>query len=534
MGTHHDEQVLLIKTAMGNRALNFDFRPPSSGRAQPDSEWEGLEYRLMVQGVQETLAKIDEIVPGYNGQGYEITGFGWFQGHKDGGSTKEEYEGHLVNLIKDLRKELKAPDMKAVIATVGFNGYRLSNGEHQGVWEAQMAVGDPKQHPEFAGNVASVDTRDFWRELEESPRNQSYHYHRNPEFYLLTGEAMGRAMVRLLGGKAAEIPKSDREEKTLAAIKAEAAQTEPTTAQIAASIAATKPMIIDGLMQAHLNDPKKAKQFAADFTVPKPRPDIMPNYLDDSVDDIAAFHQEAGIDAYDWKPVLPGMRTAEWQILSFDIANNPYNLTEPAKGATAKKGKNSKPEPLAIQFPAGQENWFAADFDATQAGWKKSPAPFGKTVPKDWPENQAWIVKYPTYPAERPQPTTVIDHDVLLMRGTFDLPPAQPGHRYCIRIHGSINANSGEAFAIYVNGKLMSEQPTGVNNWRRAGLRGSHVWDDFADDFKGGPVTLAIAHFPMVDWKPGDWAPAIGPLSVWIESQKVPDLESIQSSSVTP
>jgi len=49
VGDHHDEQVLLIKTAMGNRALAFDFRPPSSGRKAPDNKWEGLEYRLMVE-----------------------------------------------------------------------------------------------------------------------------------------------------------------------------------------------------------------------------------------------------------------------------------------------------------------------------------------------------------------------------------------------------------------------------------------------------------------------------------------------------
>jgi hypothetical protein len=30
LGTFHDEQVLLIKTAMGNRSLAYDFRPPSS------------------------------------------------------------------------------------------------------------------------------------------------------------------------------------------------------------------------------------------------------------------------------------------------------------------------------------------------------------------------------------------------------------------------------------------------------------------------------------------------------------------------
>jgi len=42
MGSFHGEQVLLIKTAMGNRALQFDFRPPSSGRNDPENNYEGL------------------------------------------------------------------------------------------------------------------------------------------------------------------------------------------------------------------------------------------------------------------------------------------------------------------------------------------------------------------------------------------------------------------------------------------------------------------------------------------------------------
>ena len=218
MGTFHDEQILLIKTSMGNRSLGFDFRPPSSARTQPTNQWESLEYKLMVEGVRNTLDQIDKIVPGYAGQGYEIAGFGWFQGHKDKDSTKEEYEKHLVNLVNDLRKEFKTPKMPAVVATVGFNGYRIEDGPWKGVWEAQMAVGDPKQHPEFAGTVASVDTRDFWREVEESPTAEDYHYNRNAETYLLVGEAMGRAMVGLQGGKAEPIPLSGRKQKAAAAV----------------------------------------------------------------------------------------------------------------------------------------------------------------------------------------------------------------------------------------------------------------------------------------------------------------------------
>jgi hypothetical protein len=176
-----------------------------------------------------------------------------------------------------------------------------------------------------------------------------------------------------------------------------------------------------------------------------------------------------------------------------------------------------------LKLPAGQENWFAADFDAVKAGWKKVSAPFGKTVEKEWPENLAWIVKYPLYPAERPQPTTVVSENVLLMRGKFDLPPAKKGHRYRVHVIGSINANSGEGFAIYVNGKLMGERKTGVLGWRRQGKSGSAVWSEFLNDFKGGSVTLAVANFPMSNFSPARVPPAIGPLSVTIEEQKMPD-----------
>ena len=65
------------------------------------------------------------------------------------------------------------------------------------ILEAQLAVGDPKKHPEFAGTVRSVDTREFWRNVEASPANQGYHYNRNAETYLLVGDALGRVMVEL-------------------------------------------------------------------------------------------------------------------------------------------------------------------------------------------------------------------------------------------------------------------------------------------------------------------------------------------------
>jgi alpha-galactosidase len=87
-----------------------------------------------------------------------------------------------------------------VIATVGFHG-RDMKGRYLQILEAQMAVSDPAKHPDFAGNVLTVDTRDFWRSVEQSPANQGYHYNRNAETYLLVGDALGRGLVELLERK---------------------------------------------------------------------------------------------------------------------------------------------------------------------------------------------------------------------------------------------------------------------------------------------------------------------------------------------
>lgn len=505
MGTFHDGQVLLVKTAMGNRSLGFDFRPPSSGTTgQPGAaQWEGLEYRLMIEGVRKTLKEIDKVVPGYQGQGYEIAGFGWFQGHKDSGASKEEYEKNLVNLIRDLRSEFKAPKMPVVVATVGFHGYRITSGSWKGVWEAQMAVGDPRQHPEFAGNVASVDTRDFWRERIESPADQDYHYHRNPETYLLVGEAMGRAMVRLMGGQAEVIPKSEREARTAALVAAattEAAKPAPTADRKAASAAALKPVILDGALAAYLANPRN--QPPLQTALKEEKPAKMPTLLNDALDEVADFHRAAGVSDYDWKP-FGSLRDATWHYHDFDLP--------------ADHDKTKGIADLAVIQPAGMENWFAPDFDAAKAGWRSGAAPFGvDTDPITYPE---WYG-----PSKRGPVKTVCGKDVLLLRQTFELPALRDGHRYRIRVDGSAHANHGEGYAIHVNGRLLAESKAGIVAWRREGgkPRGSHVWAGFRDEFKGGKTTIAVGNFPMNNPKTDGFLPAGQPLVVWMEEMKIP------------
>jgi alpha-galactosidase len=224
MGTYHDEPVILIKSSQGNRSLGWDFLPPGSERFEYDgriyagykdspASWEkgtkpepinwyaGKQYDDCVAAVHEVLDDFASEFPQYKDQGYEIAGFVWWQGHKDGGSAAHanRYEQNLVRLIKTLRKEFKAPDAPLVIATIGFNGWKMS-GHQVTVANAQLAVsGDTGNYPEFKGNVLTVETRDFWRDVSVSPKNQGYHYNRNAETYMLVGDALGRAMVKLLG-----------------------------------------------------------------------------------------------------------------------------------------------------------------------------------------------------------------------------------------------------------------------------------------------------------------------------------------------
>ena len=105
-------QVLLIKTAWGGKSLYKDFRPPSSGGEV------GPYYTKMLAEVRQALANLKTDFPAYDGQGYELAGFVWYHGWNDGVDPKNavpEYEQNLVNLIKDVRKDLKAPNLPVVI-----------------------------------------------------------------------------------------------------------------------------------------------------------------------------------------------------------------------------------------------------------------------------------------------------------------------------------------------------------------------------------------------------------------------------------
>lgn len=190
MGDEIGNQVLIIKCAWGGKSLAKDFRPPSAGGEV------GPYYKEMVQHIKSVLGNIKGNFPGYDGGGFRIAGFGWHQGWNDGCSAAmvAEYEKNMVLFIQDIRKELKVEDLPFVIASSGFGGTNCK-GRRLDLCKAQAAAA------RTAENAACIDTRPFFRTPEQSPRSQGYHWNRNAETYCLIGEAMGKAMVKLIKAK---------------------------------------------------------------------------------------------------------------------------------------------------------------------------------------------------------------------------------------------------------------------------------------------------------------------------------------------
>ena len=499
MGTYHDEQVLLIKTAQGNRSLGFDFRPPSSGRTDPDNNFESGEYKLMIEGVRKTLEDIDKVVPGYKGQGYEISGFAWFQGHKDSFSEPgiTEYEKHLVNLINDVRKEFNKPKLPVVVATVGFGGNNMQE-KFQRILKAQLAVSDFNRHPEYKGNVASVDTRNFWREIEESPKSEDYHYNRNAETYMLIGDAIGRAMVAMQGGESEPVPQGPRSQSKASFKLTELSELEKELAQDA-----IKPVVIDGIINSYVNNPKYAKTLIAEANCE--RPQRRSQFLRGAIYGLENCYRTIDMNDFDWQPFGPNLNEIQWDYLSFD----------PKEALPLDKGNRYRP----VTYPDGAQEWSSPSFEANHPDWKKGFQPFGQLDGNLIPLNESCTADFCGCSIT---PKSLWEKEVLLMRGQVELPPFKQGHRYRIVVGGAAHVNSGEGFAIYLNGKLLTESDRGVAVRQGGQPRGTHIYADVKDEFAGGKVTIAAKSFLRYNHPRRGVQPPRGHFWLRIEEQKIP------------
>lgn len=237
LGDHYDEPVLLIKTAWGGRSIARDFRPPSAGlpdeavlrdmldktnednrkHNRPEVSLDdikdsfGRDYRNMMQEIASTLANIDTQFPQLAGCTPEIDGFVWFQGWNDQyNGAEKEYASNMAHFIRDVRRDLDAPDLPFVIGVMGQNGSKPATGAMLTIQEAQLAM---EQIPEFAGNVRAVRTdvlvdkaaeelfptwKEHTDEWDKIGSDHPYHYLGSAVWFCRMGDAFAEAMLELL------------------------------------------------------------------------------------------------------------------------------------------------------------------------------------------------------------------------------------------------------------------------------------------------------------------------------------------------
>jgi hypothetical protein len=238
IGEATDTEVVLIKVAWGGKSLAVDFHPPSAGlpdaatleamlersrKKKPKTTLDevkaryGFYYRQLVAESKKSLDGLATKFPKLKGRDFEIAGIVWHQGFNDviNRTLREnkyaDYTKWLTMFIKDLRKDLNAPNAPFVIGELSTGGIS-KRGDFQ---KAQAAAADL---PEFKGNVVFVPTaeyydtkaeelfkKNYWKGTDEQKaewkavgNDRPYHYLGSGKTYYLKGEAFAKAMLKMM------------------------------------------------------------------------------------------------------------------------------------------------------------------------------------------------------------------------------------------------------------------------------------------------------------------------------------------------
>lgn len=80
--------------------------PPWLDKKTGKQWYAGKQYDDDMANAKAALTNLAKIYPGYQGQGYELAGFVWWQGNKDQNAVRaSRYEQNLARLIPQLRKD---------------------------------------------------------------------------------------------------------------------------------------------------------------------------------------------------------------------------------------------------------------------------------------------------------------------------------------------------------------------------------------------------------------------------------------------
>ncbi len=250
----------------------------------------------------------------------------------------------------------------------------------------------------------------------------------------------------------------------------------------------------------------------------------------DSIDGLAALYSRAGREDLGWN-MFADLRNSEWSYHSFD----PIAAEQVPFDQLVSRYRK-------VTMPKGMENWYSLEFNPIKAAWKKGRSPIGQ-----------YDGKMPDHPFTKCSPNclgphcygatkinTLWEKEVLLMRGTFEIPTLKDGHRYRLRINNGNHVGAGGGHIIYVNGKVLIEAEQGGGRGSGARTRGAYITQEFIDDFKSGEVTIAIKTFirynDKYSTKPKTRMPQ-GKMSIHFEEQKLPPMGddlTFKSAAIVP
>ncbi|MDG2124764.1 MAG: hypothetical protein P8J87_13750, partial [Verrucomicrobiales bacterium] len=225
----------------------------------------------------------------------------------------------------------------------------------------------------------------------------------------------------------------------------------------------------------------------------------------------------AGQDRFGWQ-MFADLRNADWHYHSFD----PVAAEQVPFDQLVSRYREVTP-------PEGMEDWHAADFSPLRARWDKAKSPFGN-----------YNGEIPTSPITKcsagctgpgcygnTKINTLWEKEVLLMHGTFQVPPLKDGHRYRLRVNTGEHVGAGGGHKIYINGKQLIEAKQGGGRGSGGRPKGAYITSEFIDDFKTGQVTIAVQTFirynAKYSTKPSSKTPQ-GKFSLHLEQQKLPPM----------
>ncbi len=250
----------------------------------------------------------------------------------------------------------------------------------------------------------------------------------------------------------------------------------------------------------------------------------------DAIDPLAALYHRAGIREYGWR-MFADLRHAEWSYHTFD----PIAADQVPWDQLVTRYRE-------VTLPDGMESWHAIDFDPAKAGWKRGRSPFGQydgKIPQGAFSKCSAACNGPGCFGAA-QVRTFWDQEVLLLRGTFEIPPLKEGHRYRLRVNDGNHVGIGGGHIIYVNGKQLIEAKTCGGRGSGGQPKGAFITQEFLDDFQAGEVTIAVKTFLRFNSKykvkPSTRVPQ-GKISLHLEEMKLPPMGDdlvTKSATVVP